>query len=102
LSRTGELLLGAEADVCGICRTSDADVMCAAGLDPGGCAYGFQALTHSADVSYQIDRVYDPSEYVSIAFVDPELVIPWPLPITVRSQRGRQAPPLAAATRLLT
>ena len=73
---------------------------------PAGCAHELQALTHPADVSYQIDsyqidRVHDPSEDVSIAFDDPELAIPWPLPATVRSQRDRQAPPLAAATRLL-
>jgi dTDP-4-dehydrorhamnose 3,5-epimerase len=68
---------------------------------PAGCAHGLQALTDPADVSYQIDRVHDPSEDVSIAFDDPELAIPWPLPVTVRSQRDRQAPPLAAATRQL-
>jgi dTDP-4-dehydrorhamnose 3,5-epimerase len=68
---------------------------------PAGCAHGLQALTDPADVSYQIDRVHDPSEDVAIAFDDPELAIPWPLPVTVRSQRDRQAPPLAAATRLL-
>jgi dTDP-4-dehydrorhamnose 3,5-epimerase len=68
---------------------------------PAGCAHGLQALTHPADVCYQIDRVHDPSEDVSIAFDDPELAIPWPLPVTVMSQRDRQAPPLAAATRLL-
>ena len=65
------------------------------------CAHGFQALTDPADVSYRIDRTHDPSEDVSIAFDDPELAIPWPLPVTVRSQRDRQAPLLAAATRLL-
>ena len=68
---------------------------------PAGCAHGFQALTDPADVSYQIDRAHDPSEDVSIAFDDPELAIPWPLPVTVRSQRDRHAPPLAAAARLL-
>ena len=68
---------------------------------PAGCAHGFQALTDPADVSYRIDRMHDPSEDVSIAFDDPELAIPWPLPVTVRSQRDRQAPLLAAATRLL-
>ncbi len=68
---------------------------------PAGCAHGFQALTDPADVSYRIDRTHDPSEDVSIAFDDPELAIPWPLPITVRSLRDRQAPLLAAATRLL-
>ena len=68
---------------------------------PAGCAHGLQALTHPADVCYQIDRVHDPSEDVSIAFDDPELAIPWPLPVTVTSQRDRQAPQLAVATRLL-
>ena len=61
----------------------------------------FQALTDPADVSYQIDRPHDPSEDVSIAFDDPELAIPWPLPATFRSPRDQQAPRLAAAARLL-
>ncbi len=68
---------------------------------PAGCAHGFQALTDPADVSYQIDRPHDPSEDVSIAFDDPELAIPWPLPATFRSQRDQDAPLLAAAARLL-
>lgn len=68
---------------------------------PAGCAHGFQALTDPADVSYRIDRVHDPAEDVSIAFDDPELAIPWPLPATAISQRDRLAPPLAAAAQLL-
>jgi dTDP-4-dehydrorhamnose 3,5-epimerase len=68
---------------------------------PAGCAHGFQALTDPADVSYGIDRPHDPAEDVSIAFNDPELAIPWPLPIAAMSQRDRLAPPLATATRLL-
>jgi dTDP-4-dehydrorhamnose 3,5-epimerase len=68
---------------------------------PAGCAHGFQALTDTADVSYMIDRAHDPSEDVSIAFDDPGLAIPWPLPVTVMSSRDRLAPPLADATRLL-
>ena len=64
---------------------------------PAGCAHGFQALTDPADVSYRIDRTRDPAEDVSIAFDDPELAIPWPLPVATMSQRDRQAPPLAAA-----
>jgi dTDP-4-dehydrorhamnose 3,5-epimerase len=68
---------------------------------PAGCAHGFQALTDIADVSYMIDRAHDPSEDVSIAFDDPELDIPWPLPITIMSPRDRLAPPLADAARLL-
>ncbi len=68
---------------------------------PAGCAHGFQALTDPADVAYRIDRPHDPAEDVSIAFDDPELAIPWPLPVTLRSERDRQAPPLAAAEKLL-
>ena len=68
---------------------------------PAGCAHGFQALTDPADVSYRIDRPHDPTEDVSIAFDDPELAIPWPLPVATMSGRDRQAPSLADATRLL-
>ena len=69
---------------------------------PAGVAHGFQALTDTADVSYMIDRAHDPSEDVSIAFNDPELDIPWPLPATIMSPRDRLALPLADASRLLT
>jgi dTDP-4-dehydrorhamnose 3,5-epimerase len=68
---------------------------------PAGCAHGFQALTNPADVSYRIDRAHDPSEDVSIAFDDPELNIPWPLPVTIRSQRDKAAPSLARVKALL-
>lgn len=68
---------------------------------PAGCAHGFQARTEIADVSYMIDRAHDPSEDVSIAFGDPDLAIPWPLPVTLMSSRDRLAPPLADATRLM-
>ncbi|MHC5908385.1 dTDP-4-dehydrorhamnose 3,5-epimerase [Streptomyces sp. S6] len=62
---------------------------------PAGCAHGFQALTDPADVSYRIDRAHDPSEDVTIAFDDPELAIPWPLPVAAVSGRDRKAPSLA-------
>ena len=68
---------------------------------PAGCGHGFQALTDPADVSYSIDRAHDPADDVSIAFDDPELAIPWPLPVTVMSQRDGAALPLVAATKLL-
>ncbi len=68
---------------------------------PAGCAHGFQALTDPADVAYRIDRPHDPAEDVSIAFDDPELAIPWPLPVSVMSQRDRRALPLAEAAGLL-
>ncbi|GAA1503731.1 dTDP-4-dehydrorhamnose 3,5-epimerase family protein [Streptomyces synnematoformans] len=62
---------------------------------PAGCAHGLQALTATADVSYRIDRPHDPAEDVTIAFDDPELAIPWPLPATSVSRRDREAPGLA-------
>jgi dTDP-4-dehydrorhamnose 3,5-epimerase len=68
---------------------------------PAGCAHGFQALTDTADVSYMIDRAHDPTEDVSIAFDDPDLAIPWPLPVTIMSSRDRLAAPLADTARLL-
>lgn len=68
---------------------------------PAGCAHGFQALTDVADVAYRIDRAHDPAEDVAIAFDDPELAIPWPLPAATMSQRDRLAPPLATAAKSL-
>jgi len=68
---------------------------------PAFCAHGFQALTDTADVSYMIDRAHDPSQDISIAFDDPELAIPWPLPVTIMSSRDRLAPSLADAAKLL-
>jgi dTDP-4-dehydrorhamnose 3,5-epimerase len=68
---------------------------------PAGCAHGFQALTDPADVSYRIDRPHDPAEDVSIAFDDPDLAIPWPLPAAMMSQRDRIAPSLATAIKAL-
>lgn len=67
---------------------------------PAGCAHGFQALTDPADVSYRIDRAHDPAEDVAIAFDDPELAIPWPLPARLLSARDRAAGSLAEALRI--
>jgi dTDP-4-dehydrorhamnose 3,5-epimerase len=68
---------------------------------PAGCAHGFQALTDPADVAYRIDRPHDPSEDVSIAFDDPDLAIPWPLPPAMMSDRDRAAPSLEVALKHL-
>ncbi len=68
---------------------------------PAGCAHGFQALSDPADVSYRIDKIHDPAEDVAVAFDDPDLALPWPLPVSVMSQRDRRALPLAEAVRLL-
>lgn len=62
---------------------------------PAGCAHGFQALTDPADTAYRIDREYDPSEDLAIAYNDPELGVPWPLPLTLASNSDRTARPLS-------
>jgi dTDP-4-dehydrorhamnose 3,5-epimerase len=69
---------------------------------PAGCAHGFQALTEPADVSYRIDRPHDPAEDVSIRFDDPDLGIPWPLPVTLMSERDKAASSFALATARLS
>jgi dTDP-4-dehydrorhamnose 3,5-epimerase len=69
---------------------------------PAGCAHGFQALTEPADICYRIDRPHNPAEDISIAFDDPELAIPWPLPVTIMSPRDRAALPLTDALKLLS
>jgi dTDP-4-dehydrorhamnose 3,5-epimerase len=68
---------------------------------PSGCAHGFQALTGPADVSYRIDRRHDPNEDVAIAFDDPDLAVPWPLPVTAVSQRDKLGLSLVDAIGLL-
>ena len=62
---------------------------------PAGCAHGFQVVSDVADVSYRIDRPHDPAEDRVIAFDDPQLCIPWPLPVSVMSARDRTAPSLS-------
>lgn len=69
---------------------------------PAGCAHGFQALTEPADVSYRIDRPHDPAQDIAIAFDEPELAIPWPLPVSATSRRDQQALRLSAAVELLS
>ena len=69
---------------------------------PPGCAHGFQALTPVADTTYRIDRRHDPAEDVTIAWNDPELSIPWPLPVSEMSERDAAAPPLSALAHELT
>jgi len=64
---------------------------------PAGCAHGFQALTDPADTAYRIDRRHNPTEDLNLAFDDPTLDVPWPLPAGAQSEKDRQAPTLAAA-----
>jgi dTDP-4-dehydrorhamnose 3,5-epimerase len=62
---------------------------------PAGCAHGFQALTEPADTAYRIDRRHDPHEDLTIAHDDPQLAVPWPLPVSAMSRADATALPLA-------
>ena len=65
---------------------------------PAGCAHGFQALTEPADTSYRIDRAHDPRADLTIAHDDPDLAIPWPIPVTLMSHADAAALPLSSLT----
>ena len=61
---------------------------------PAGCAHGFQALTEPADTSYRIDRRHAPDDGLTIAHDDPQLAVPWPLPVSAMSAADAAALPL--------
>ncbi len=62
---------------------------------PPGCAHGFQAITETADTAYRIDRAHDPADDLTVAWNDPELDVPWPIPVTMLSESDQHALPLA-------
>jgi dTDP-4-dehydrorhamnose 3,5-epimerase len=68
---------------------------------PAGLAHGFQVLSETADVCYRIDRVHRPEHDAAIRHDDPELAIPWPLPVRGLSVRDRAAPSLAVVEPML-
>jgi dTDP-4-dehydrorhamnose 3,5-epimerase len=58
---------------------------------PPGLLHGFQALTEPADVCYRIDRAHNPAEDLAVRYDDPDLAIDWPLPVSMISERDRNA-----------
>ena len=62
---------------------------------PVGFAHGLMALSEAADLSYKVTSYYDPVAEVGIAWDDPDLAIPWPLPDPVVSVRDRENPRVA-------
>ncbi len=58
---------------------------------PPGFLLGFQVLSPEADVCYRIDREHDPSEDLAVRYDDPDLALPWPLPVTAVSPRDAAA-----------
>jgi dTDP-4-dehydrorhamnose 3,5-epimerase len=60
---------------------------------PKGMAHGFQTLEDGTEVFYQISEPYAPEFARGYRFDDPAFGIPWPLPVTVLSDRDRDLPP---------
>lgn len=60
---------------------------------PPGVAHGFQALT-DATLTYLVDRYYDSTDELGLAWDDPTAGIPWPLPDPILSPRDRKNPKL--------
>lgn len=59
---------------------------------PAGFAHGFQTLTDDAEVLYQISEDYRPEAARGLRWDDPDLAIPWPLEVTMISDRDRDLP----------
>lgn len=59
---------------------------------PEGCAHGFQALEEDSAMLYLHTEFYAPESEGGIRIDDPNLGIPWPLPLTDISQRDRSHP----------
>ena len=55
-------------------------------------AHGYQTLTDDAEVSYQVSGGYAPQAERGLRYNDPVLQRPWPLPVTVISDKDRSWP----------
>ena len=61
-------------------------------LVPKGCANGFQTLEDSTEVLYLMSERYSPEHATGVNYADPQFNIPWPLPVSVISEKDKQLP----------
>lgn len=59
---------------------------------PAGFAHGFQTLTDSAEVYYQMDAFFEPGLARGVRYNDPAFGIRWPLGNPILSDRDRSLP----------
>jgi dTDP-4-dehydrorhamnose 3,5-epimerase len=57
-----------------------------------GCAHGFQVLEASSELLYLHSGGWVPEAETGVRFDDPQLSIPWPLPVTELSDRDLSLP----------
>lgn len=62
---------------------------------PEGFAHGFQTLEDDVELFYQMTNFYAPDSAAGLRFDDPELGIPWPLPVTRISEKDLLWPLMA-------
>jgi dTDP-4-dehydrorhamnose 3,5-epimerase len=68
---------------------------------PAGLAHGYQALSATADVCCRVNRIHRPEHETAIRYDDPDLAIPWPLPVMFIDGRDECAPALAVVEPML-
>lgn len=61
-------------------------------LIPEGCAHGFQTLEPDSELLYLTTQFYAPSAEGGVRHDDPACAIPWPLPLTVISDKDAAFP----------
>lgn len=64
---------------------------------PVGFAHGLQTLEPDTEVIYMMSNKFDGAMARGLTYRDPELAIPWPLPVTQLSQKDSVSPTLAQA-----
>jgi len=69
---------------------------------PAGLAHGYQALSATADVCCRVNRIQRPEHETAIRYDDPDLAIPWPLPVRFIDVRDESAPALAVVEPMLS
>lgn len=63
---------------------------------PPGVAHGFQTLVAGVEMSYLHSVAYAPAFESGVRWDDPDLAIPWPLPVHGLSERDQSLPTLRA------
>jgi dTDP-4-dehydrorhamnose 3,5-epimerase len=59
---------------------------------PERFAHGYQVLTDRTETSYQVGEFYSPPNERALRYDDPRLGLEWPLPVTVISEKDKNAP----------
>lgn len=62
---------------------------------PAGFAHGYQTLTESSEIFYQMSAYYNPNSGRGVRWDDPAFGIEWPLPNPIMIERDRSYPLLA-------